>query len=234
MGVISLLGASKDSSLTDVPPNLTNPICIGSSSLLSAANDASDITFGTNSSFPLPLEKGVSHDDVQGWCPWPLQLAPPTKPGDGVYPYPDDKIQRPLFNPCVSACSKWQQDQYCCTGKFGTPDSCKPSDYSKQAKKICPDAYSYAFDDQTSTFIIPTGGGFVVAFCPHGRSTTILTTFGDQLRQLAQTGHATPSLLADTQNVTLIRSSDAGESSQGTASKSLLAAVVLVGFAVFS
>lgn len=234
MGIISLLGASKNPSLADVPPNLTNPICIGSSTLLFSKDDNSDVNFGTNSSFPLPLERGVSQDDVQGWCPWPLQLSPPTKPGDGVYPYPDDKIQRPLFNPCLSACTKWQQPQYCCTGKYGSPSSCKPSDYSTQAKKVCPDAYSFAFDDQTSTFIIPSGGGFTIAFCPTGRSTTILSTLGPQLRQLAQTGHTTPGLLADTQNVTLIKTkNEAGESSPGTASKSLLAAVILVGFAVF-
>jgi hypothetical protein len=32
-----------------------------------------------------------------------------------------------------------------------------------------------AFDDQTSTFIIPGGSGFQVIFCPGGRSTNILS-----------------------------------------------------------
>ena len=53
---------------------------------------------------------------------------------------------------------------------------------------MCPDAYSYAFDDQTSTFIIPQGGGFEIVFCPPGRSTNILNVFGDQLRALAAGG----------------------------------------------
>ena len=62
-----------------------------------------------------------------------------------------------------------------------------------------------AFDDQDSTFIIPTGSGFQVMFCPPGRSSTILTTLANQLAQLAETGQVTPQLLADTQNLTLIK-----------------------------
>lgn len=46
-----------------------------------------------------------------------------------------------------------------------------------------------AFDDQTSTFIIPAGAGFEVIFCPGGRSTNILATSKQQLTQLAQQGH---------------------------------------------
>lgn len=148
-------------------------------------------------------------DDVQKWCPWDLQLQPPQKPGDGVYPYPDDNIQRPMFDPCISACSKWNKPSDCCTGSYDSPSSCKPSYYSQSAKKICPDAYSYAFDDQSSTFIVPsslTGAGWEVVFCPAGRSSTILTTFKSQLQQLGQMGKVTPDLVADAQNITLIRS----------------------------
>ena len=45
-----------------------------------------------------------------------------------------------------------------------------------------------AFDDQSSTFIIPSGAGFEVVFCPGARSTTILTTERDSMLQLAQNG----------------------------------------------
>jgi hypothetical protein len=205
MGIISLLGQTGNSSLMDVPPNLTNPVCIGTSSLLAPIGDTSDATFGTNSTFPIPLEQTITASFIQQWCPWPLQLTPPQKPGDGVYPYPDDKIQRPPFNPCLSACAKWNKPEYCCTGKHNTPASCSPSLYSTQAKKVCPDAYSYAYDDQTSTFIIPQGGGFEIVFCPAGRSSNILATFGDQMRQLAQTGHVTRDIVDLAQNVTYIR-----------------------------
>lgn len=43
-----------------------------------------------------------------------------------------------------------------------------------------------AFDDQTSTFIVPAGAGFQVIFCPGGRSTNIISTSNGQLVQLSQ------------------------------------------------
>ena len=128
---------------SDVPPNLTNPMCIGTASLLAAANSAMGRNFGTNSTYPIPLDESESWNDVQGWCPWDLQLNPPQKPGDGVYPYPDDSIKRPYFNPCYSACAKYSKASDCCTGSYNSPTVCKPSLYSTQAKQVCPDAYSF-------------------------------------------------------------------------------------------
>lgn len=210
IGIVSLYPESGNKSLTEIPPNLTNPICIGTAALLAAKGDTSDANLGTNSSFPIPLEESLSNDFVQSWCPWDLQLDAPSKPGDGVYPYPDDTIQRPLFDPCYSACAKNHKDSDCCVGHYDNPSVCKPSEYSSQAKKVCPDAYSYAFDDQTSTFIIPSGGGFEVVFCPSGRSSNILNTLGNELRQLAATGAVPPQVLAELQNITFIRSRNAG------------------------
>jgi len=228
MGIISLLGQTGNASPTDVPPNLTNPVCIGTSSLLAPIGDTSDATFGTNSTYPTPLEQTVTPSFIQQWCPWPLQQTPPKKPGDGIYPYPDDNIQRPVFNPCLSACAKWNKPEYCCTGKHNTPASCSPSLYSTQAKKICPDAYSYAYDDQTSTFIIPEGGGFEIVFCPAGRSSNILATFGDQMRQLAQTGHVTRDIVELAQNVTYIREKNDGNAAIAEPSASLIALVIFL------
>ncbi|MCJ1293653.1 hypothetical protein MMC34_005208 [Xylographa carneopallida] len=205
IGIVALYTSSGNSSLTDIPPNLTNPVCIGTAALLAAQGDTSDATLGSNSSYPIPLDQSQTTSDVQGWCPWDLQLSPPTKPGDGVYPYPDDNIQRPLFNPCYSACAKYNDPSDCCTGSYDDPSVCKPSLYSQDAKAVCPDAYSYAFDDQTSTFIIPSGGGFQVIFCPSGRSTNIINTMKPELTELSQTGHVTPQLLADSSNLTLIQ-----------------------------
>ena len=45
-----------------------------------------------------------------------------------------------------------------------------------------------AFDDQTSTFIIPSGAGFEVVFCPGARSTNILATSMAEMQQLSQQG----------------------------------------------
>lgn len=181
-----------NSSLDDIPPNLTNPSCIGTAGDLAAASfnpyGSGQEFLGTNASYPLPFETSVSTSQVADWCPWDLQTSPPSAPGGGVYPYPDSNIQRPAFDPCYSACAKYNQDKYCCTGKYDSPNSCKTNYYSTAAKKVCPDAYSFAYDDQTSTFIIPSGAGFEVVFCPGGRSTNILVTKQAQLNQLASSG----------------------------------------------
>lgn len=206
IGIIYNNSTSNDTSssnaTSNIPPNFTNPICIGSASLLS---DTPTPAFET-AQYPLALDTSVTATFLQSWCPWPLQINPPLKPGDGVYPYPDDTIARPPFNPCLSACAKWNLPQYCCTGSHDSPSSCGPSDYSTNAKTACPDAYSYAFDDQTSTFIIPAqrGAGFEIMFCPEGKSTTILKTFGSQLSEVASTGVVTRSIRADAENKTYI------------------------------
>ena len=129
--------------LADIPPNLTNPACIGTGALLGSADSPADRAAGGDASFPLPLERRNTADDVRRWCPWDLQLRPPLKPGDGVYPYPDDAIARPEFDPCFSACARWNEPQDCCTGSYNDPDVCKPSLYSERAKGVCPDAYSF-------------------------------------------------------------------------------------------
>ena len=135
-------------SLEDVPPNLTNPVCIGSASLLEAegfnpADPSADSVLGTNASYPLLFDKTNNRASVAQWCPWELQLLPVTKPADGIFSYPDTSISRPIFEPCFSACAKTGYPSDCCTGTFNSPGVCRPSTYSKAAKKICPDAYSY-------------------------------------------------------------------------------------------
>lgn len=158
----------------------TNPVCVASVGNLAPqtfnpyANGQQFL--GTNSQNPLPFNTKVTAQNVANWCPWDLQVNAPLAPGDGVYPYPDSNVQRPAFNPCLSACAKYNSDGYCCLGSSNGPDKCSPNYYSKAAKNVCPDAYSYAYDDQDSTFIIPKGPGFQVVFCPGGRSTQILAT----------------------------------------------------------
>ncbi|KAK1758710.1 thaumatin family-domain-containing protein [Echria macrotheca] len=187
---------------TWIPPNLTNCACIASAGYL-AAPARSGMAY-TNSSFPTPWEAAQTNGGVAGWCPWDLQEYPPSKPGSGIYPYPDDNIERPVFDPCLSACAATGDPQDCCTGRYNDPNVCRPGLYSQQAKSVCPDAYSYAFDDQTSTFIIPNGGGFEVVFCPSGRSTNILEVFGDELRALASGGRITSEMLQTVMNKTYI------------------------------
>jgi chitodextrinase len=57
---------------------------------------------------------------------------------------------------CNSACGAFNTDQYCCRGAYNTPATCNPNNwptnYAAYFKTACPHAYSYAYDDPTSTF----------------------------------------------------------------------------------
>lgn len=66
---------------------------------------------------------------------------------------------------CKSACEAFGDPQYCCSGEFGNPNTCKPSKYSQFFKQACPRAYSYAYDDGTSTFTCASAD-YVITFCP--------------------------------------------------------------------
>ncbi|PUZ69365.1 hypothetical protein GQ55_2G102400 [Panicum hallii var. hallii] len=67
---------------------------------------------------------------------------------------------------CKSACLAFDTDEHCCRGEYGTPGRCRPSRYSEFFKHKCPQAYSYAYDDRTSTFTCATGAGYNIVFCP--------------------------------------------------------------------
>ncbi|KAF8406592.1 hypothetical protein HHK36_008680 [Tetracentron sinense] len=66
---------------------------------------------------------------------------------------------------CKSACEAFRDPQYCCSGAYATPDTCKPSSYSEYFKNACPRAYSYAYDDGTSTFTCASAD-YLITFCP--------------------------------------------------------------------
>ncbi|CAM8971373.1 unnamed protein product [Rhodiola kirilowii] len=67
---------------------------------------------------------------------------------------------------CLNPCNVFQTPEYCCTGAHATPETCPPSDRSKIFKNLCPQAYSYAYDDKTSTFTCTGHPDYVVTFCP--------------------------------------------------------------------
>lgn len=187
---------------TFIPPNLTNAACIATAGWLYDSNTTG--TFYSNSSFPIPLETAKTNDSLDDWCPWPNLAFPPTKPGNGIYPYPDDNIKRPAFSPCKSACAATGRDKDCCIGKYHDPHICKPSTYSRNVKAVCPDAYSFAFDDQQSTFIIPKGGGWEIIMCPTGRSTNILRQLSAEMYELASGGKLSESTIRRLMNATYI------------------------------
>ncbi|XP_051123624.1 pathogenesis-related thaumatin-like protein 3.5 [Andrographis paniculata] len=87
--------------------------------------------------------------DVNRNCPAELQVVD----GDGA------------VVACKSACEAFGKEEYCCTGEFASPETCPPTDYSRVFKTACPTAYSYAYDDLTSTCTC-TGADYVITFCP--------------------------------------------------------------------
>lgn len=66
---------------------------------------------------------------------------------------------------CKSACEAFGNPEYCCSGAYGSPTTCKPSIYSEMFKAACPRSYSYAYDDSTSTFTC-RGADYTITFCP--------------------------------------------------------------------
>ncbi|EGX95046.1 thaumatin family protein [Cordyceps militaris CM01] len=187
-----------------VPPNLTNSACVATAGWL--YDVAQPATYSSNETFPIPLEKNETNDMLSKWCPWRNLAFPPQKPSDGIYPYPDDNIQRPSFSPCKSACATTGSDSDCCIGKYHDPTLCKPSIYSKNVKAVCPDAYSFAFDDRSSTFIVPKGGGWRIVWCPAGRSTDILNQLAAQMYELASGGKLSELSMRRLGNVSFVNS----------------------------
>nr|XP_043632966.1 thaumatin-like protein 1 [Erigeron canadensis] len=53
---------------------------------------------------------------------------------------------------CKSAGEAFGNPEYCCSGSFGSPDTCRPSVYSQVFKSACPRSYSYA--------------NYTITFCP--------------------------------------------------------------------
>lgn len=99
--------------------------------------------------------------DLNRFCPTELRV------GDG--------------EACKSACEAFGRPDYCCSGEFGNPDTCKPSVYSEMFKRACPRSYSYAYDDASSTFTCSNADDYIITFCPSSstssqKSTDIPTT----------------------------------------------------------
>ncbi|XP_006643673.1 PR5-like receptor kinase [Oryza brachyantha] len=68
---------------------------------------------------------------------------------------------------CNSACNVFRQDKYCCTGSGSGNGTCEPTTYSLSFVRMCPDAYSYSRDaDSSTTFTCPSGTNYQIIFCP--------------------------------------------------------------------
>ncbi|CAO2038473.1 unnamed protein product [Urochloa humidicola] len=100
--------------------------------------------------------------DLNAACPAELRVAGSSDGGRAVA--------------CRSACEAFGSAEHCCHGEHGNPNTCWPTAYSQFFKKSCPRAYSYAYDDATSTFTCAGGGtSYAITFCP---STTSVKSVG--------------------------------------------------------
>jgi hypothetical protein len=76
---------------------------------------------------------------------------------------------------CLSPCTRYNTDQLCCRGAFGTPQTCVVSQWPASAQSFvnnihnaCPGQYSYAYDDTVGLHTCPTGANYTITFCPTG------------------------------------------------------------------
>lgn len=92
--------------------------------------------------------------DLNGACPADLRVARGNGTGTG-----GEGVA------CRSACEAFGDPQYCCSEAYSTPDTCHPSVYSEFFKHACPRAYSYAYDDKTSTYTCASAD-YLIIFCP--------------------------------------------------------------------
>ncbi|KAF5747183.1 hypothetical protein HS088_TW06G01364 [Tripterygium wilfordii] len=140
--------------LNAIPPATLAEFTIGSG----ATQDYYDVSLVDGYNLPMIVEpSGGSGNclatgcvaDINGQCPNELRVGS----GDA----------------CKSACEAFGNPEYCCSGAYGSPDTCKPSIYSEMFKSACPRSYSYAYDDATSTFTC-SGADYTITFCPPSTS----------------------------------------------------------------
>ncbi len=76
---------------------------------------------------------------------------------------------------CLSPCTVYNTDQYCCRGAYGTAQTCVVSQWPAAEQSFvnnihnsCPGQYSYAYDDNVGLHTCGTGSNYTVTFCPSG------------------------------------------------------------------
>jgi len=78
---------------------------------------------------------------------------------------------------CLSPCTKFNTDQFCCRGAYGLASTCSVANwpvaeqsYVNNIHNACSGDYAYAYDDASSLHSCPSGSGsnYTVTFCPNG------------------------------------------------------------------
>ncbi|XP_057835556.2 thaumatin-like protein isoform X2 [Cryptomeria japonica] len=128
-----------------------------------------EFTLGTQDYYDVSLVDGYN---------LPIAIAPRRGTGKCTYagcisdlnascpPALQVKSKRGEVVACKSACFAFSTPQYCCTGSYGNPQTCRPTSYSRVFKNACPRAYSYAYDDPNSLATC-AAADYLITFCPH-------------------------------------------------------------------
>ena len=138
--------------------------------------DGSDLTMAihqttaTSTSNPYWCGNPVCATDMNSTCPAELRLMN----GSGV------------VVGCMSYCTKYNTPEYCCTGAYSTPATCPAYAYSRVVKAACPEAYSFAYDDQKSTYTCNNPfPDYTITFCPNAGPTAGAIVFDSRDRNAA-------------------------------------------------
>ncbi|KAK1579082.1 hypothetical protein Q3G72_035410 [Acer saccharum] len=129
---------------------------------ISGSSDADFFDISLVDGFNVPMEfRGTSSKcskvikcvgDINGLCPSELRHS-----GTG----------------CYHPCTVFKNKQFCCDGG---PESCNSTEaYFKFFKDLCPNVYTYPYDDETSMFTCPTGTDYKSILM---YKTTAATRFG--------------------------------------------------------
>jgi Thaumatin family/Ricin-type beta-trefoil lectin domain len=76
---------------------------------------------------------------------------------------------------CLSPCTVFNSDQFCCRGAYGTQATCVVANWPAAEQSFvtnihnsCPGEYAYAYDDANGLHTCATGSNYTVTFCPNG------------------------------------------------------------------
>ncbi|XP_061372404.1 thaumatin-like protein 1 isoform X2 [Gastrolobium bilobum] len=134
------------------------PVTLAEFTLGTVGQDFYDVSLVDGYNLPMIVEgTGGSGLCASTGCTSDLSLQCPSelKTGDG--------------SACKSACEAFGSPEYCCSGTYSSPATCRPSVYSEIFKSACPSSYSYAYDDASSTFTC-SAADYTITFCPSSPS----------------------------------------------------------------
>jgi len=114
---------------------------------------------GYNIPISISVDGGQSSGQDSYQCGSPAALSLPQCPSANVV-----KDNSGNYVGCKSTCSLDNTPETCCTGDYNTPSKCTTNAFAKLVKASNPTAYSFAYDDKTSTFAC-SPSGYTVTLC---------------------------------------------------------------------